>query len=98
MVSARRREIPLLGTWHCVLPIDAHDHPAPGAVALRVARCVANCVLARELVGNLTVDARQLADLCRKKRPPASLLRQLAEHELGFLDSFVAGGARLGRS
>src|SRR5262245_36231815 len=96
-MSACRREIAQLGAWHGVLPIDAYDHAAPGAVAFRVARRVADGVLTRELIGNLTVDTRQFAHLCREKRSTAGLLRELAQHELRFLEPFVAGDACLVR-
>src|SRR2546425_23561 len=64
------------------------DDVAPRAVAARIARRVAECVLARELVGDLVVHGDQLADLAGEERASARFLRELAEHELRLLEAF----------
>src|SRR6476469_7045464 len=72
--------VALLGARGGVRLVGAHDDPPPGAVALRVARRVADHVLARELVGDLPVDAGQLVRGAREEHPAARLLRELAQH------------------
>src|SRR5687767_6381646 len=75
-------EIPLFcacrGVWRC----DTHHDAPPGAVTLGIARRVAQRVLARQLVGDLAVDARQLGNVAGEEHAPAGLLCQLAQHEL----------------
>src|ERR1041385_5281900 len=87
----RRAEISLLRPGRRPRTRRLHDDPAPGAVALGVLRRVADRVLARELVGNLPVDAVQLGDLVREERPAAGLLGELPHHELRFLAELRAG-------
>src|SRR5439155_20002232 len=87
----RRREISLLGPRREVRSANADDDAAPGPVAARVARGVAQRVLARQLVGNLPVDVRQLRRLGWEEGAPPGFLRELAQHELGFLEAFGAG-------
>jgi len=81
------------GARRDVRPGDLHDHAAPGAVALRVARGVAQRVLAGELVGDRRVDAVQIVDLRREERASARFLRELAHHELRLAE---AAGLRVG--
>src|SRR4051812_18130742 len=81
-----RREVSQFGACLQARACDAHDDAPPRAVALRVARGVADRVLARQLVGNLPVDAGELRQLVREERPRAGFLRELAEHELRFLE------------
>src|SRR5262245_33055812 len=79
--SARRRrtEIPLLRARHGVGTIGANHHAPPRAVAPRVLRRVAHRVLARQLVGNLPVDVRELAHFLREECAAARFLGQLPE-------------------
>ena len=58
-----------------------------------ILRCVAERVLAGELVGDLRVDAVQILDLRREERAAAGFLRQLAHDELGFAEAL---GLRVG--
>ena len=94
----RRREVALLGPRRHARPGHADDDAAPGAVALRVPRRVADRVLARELVGDLAVDAGQLGDLRREERAAAGFLRELAQHELGFLEALGRRAGAVGRA
>src|SRR5689334_4947067 len=92
----RRREVALLGSRGKVGAVDAdHDTP-PRAVALRVAGRVADRVLARQLVGDLSVDAVQIRELTREERTAACFLGELAQHELGFLEAAGTASAELG--
>src|SRR5437868_11886992 len=70
-----------------------YHHAAPRAVALRVLRRVADRVLARQLVGNLCVDAVQLGELVREKCPASGLLRHLAQDEFRFLEQLGSAAA-----
>src|SRR5947209_2844405 len=83
-----RREVPELGPRRDVRTVGADDHAPPRTIALRIPRGVADRVLAREFVRDLTVDAGQLRELVREERPRAGFLRELAQHELRFLESF----------
>src|SRR6266852_2981511 len=85
----RGREVSLFGARAQAWPGHAHNNSAPGAVALRILRRVADDVLARELVGNLTVDARQIRELRGEERTAARFLRELPQHELGFLEALA---------
>src|SRR3954454_18533687 len=87
ILMRRRREVSLLGAGRQAWPGDANDDAAPRPVALRVPRRIANRVLARELVGDLSVDARQFRELVGEERAGACLLRELTQDELGFLES-----------
>ena len=89
-LPVRRREIALLGSRGEVRPVDAHDDPAPGAVALRVLRGVADRVLARQLLGDLRVDVRRARRPARGRRRAPGFLRQLPEDELRFLEALAA--------
>ncbi len=61
---------------------------APSRFALR--RRITEGVLARQLIGDLRVDAGQLRRLRREERAPAGFLRELPQHEFGFLESLGA--------
>ena len=76
----------------------ADDDAAPRAVALRVARGVADRVLAGELVGDLAVDAGQLRQLVREERRGPGFLRELAQHELRLLEPFGGRAGTVGRA
>src|SRR4051794_34499755 len=80
-----RRVIAALGAWGEVRLRHLDDDTAPGTVALRILRRVAERVLARELVGDLSVHAVQILDLRGEVRLAASLLRQLAHDELRLM-------------
>src|SRR5690349_21175453 len=82
----RWREVPELGARRRVRPVHPDDDPAPGTVALRVSRRIADGVLCRELVRDLAVHAGELAQLAGEERPPSRLLRELTEHEFRFLE------------
>src|SRR5262245_2919182 len=97
MISARcaRREVSLFGARRRVGAIDAHDDAAPRTVALRIARRVADRVLARQLLGDLAVDVREFLCLVRKERAAAGLERQLTEDELRLLEALGLDRPRL---
>src|SRR4029079_5661765 len=78
--SARWSVVALLGARGGVLVVGAHDDPSPGAVAFWIARRVADHVLARELVGDLPVNAGQLVRGAREENAAAGLLREPAAH------------------
>src|SRR5581483_7294001 len=82
----RRREVAELGARGGVRAVDADHDAAPGAVAFRVARGVADDVLARQLVGDLAVDAVEVRQLVREEGAAARLLRELPQDELRFLE------------
>src|SRR5262245_10529670 len=86
-VRRRRREVSQLGPRRHVRPVDAYHHPAPRAVALRVARRVTNRVLTRQFVRDLAVDVVQIRELVREERPSPRFLRELPEDEFRFLES-----------
>src|SRR6185436_9730949 len=86
VVLLGRAEVSLLGPRRHPGTRRLDHDAAPGAVALRVLRRIADSVLARELVGNLSVDPAQLGELVREERTAACLLRELLEHELRFLE------------
>jgi hypothetical protein len=79
-------EVAQLGSRGHARTGHADDDAAPGAVAFRVARGVADRVLAGELVGDLAVDTGQLRKLAREERARSRFLRELAQHELRFLE------------
>src|SRR6185436_13452677 len=82
----RRRVVALFRAGGDVGFLHADEDAAPGAVALRVARRVANHVLAGELVGNLAVDAAKFPCRAREEDAAAGLLRELAQHVVGFVE------------
>src|SRR5438093_13470514 len=91
MLMRSGREIPLFGSRLKLGAVDADDDAAPGPVALRVTRGVAEGVLTRQLVGDLTVDFRQIAHLTREERPSARFLGELAQRKFSFLEPFALG-------
>src|SRR3954462_13972076 len=83
---ASRSVVPLLGARGGVRLVRADDDAPPGAVALRIARRVADHVLARELVGDLSVDAGQLVGRVREEHAATGLLRELAQHVVRLIE------------
>src|SRR5262245_6257849 len=91
-----RAVVPLLGTGRDARAFDPdHDSP-PGAVALGVARRVADRVLARQLLGDLCVNRRQLRDGVREERAAAGFLGELAQDEFRFAETARRAGALVG--
>src|SRR6266853_3770704 len=89
--SARRRpEVSLLGARDGVRAIHADDYAAPRPVTARVLGGVADRVLTRQLIGNLSVHVCQVVHLVREERASARFLRQLAQHELRFAEKLRA--------
>src|SRR5215203_258080 len=80
--SGRRRVVTLFGPRGRIRDRYAHNDAPPRAVALGIPGGVPEGVLARQLVGDLAVDACQLRDLPREEDAAAGLLRQLTQHEL----------------
>ena len=88
---ARRREVPELGPGRQLTSVDADDDTTPTAVASRIARRVADGVLARQLVGDLAVDLGEVEHLIGEEGAPAGFLRELPQGELGFFEALALG-------
>src|SRR5919108_1054347 len=86
-MSGRWRVVALFRAGSHIGLIHANDDTPPGAVAFGVTRGVADCVLARELLGDLSVDVGELANLTREKHPAAGLLRELPQHEIRLVEA-----------
>ena len=97
MSAAWRREVPELGARGEIRTHDPDDDAPPGSVTLRVLRGVAHGVLARQLVGNLSVDAGEIGDLVREERPSAGFLGELPHHEFRFLETLGRDAGSLAR-
>src|SRR6186713_1142931 len=76
------RVVTILGAGAATWSRDLDNETTPRAIALRIQRRVANRVLACELVGDLSVDVRQVINLHRKEGAPTCLPRQCPQHEL----------------
>src|SRR5262245_17088096 len=90
-------EVALFGACRDVWPVDSNHHPTPGAVMPRIVRRVADDVLARQLVRDLAVDVGQIRNLIREEGPAARFLRELPQHEFGFLEAPRTSGRSLTR-
>src|SRR5438045_9574772 len=93
-----RCEISLLGARRQARAVHSHHDAAPCAVASRVARSIADRVLARELVPNLPVGVVQVRQLTGEERASAGLLRHSSQAELRLTESLRASATACARA